>query len=48
VMILIIVGGYVGGILGMVVITPFAALAFALYQYVRKEMQKSALPEEAC
>lgn len=48
VMILIIVGGYVGGILGMVVITPFAALAFALYQYIRKEIQKSAAPEEAC
>ena len=48
VMVLIIVGGYVGGILGMVVITPLAAVVFALYNYVLDEMRSSAVKEEAC
>ena len=41
VMILIIVGAYLGGILGMILITPFVAILYSLYKYVRDEVQRS-------
>ncbi len=45
VMVLIIVGGYLGGILGMILITPIVAFLYDLYKYVRAEIQRSN-PEE--
>lgn len=45
VMILIILGGYLGGILGMILITPTVAIIYVLYKYVRQEMQRSQLEE---
>ncbi|HAV10496.1 MAG TPA: hypothetical protein DCX22_02635 [Dehalococcoidia bacterium] len=41
VMMLIIVGGYLGGILGMILITPIVALLYELYKYVNAEIQRS-------
>jgi predicted PurR-regulated permease PerM len=40
VMILIIIGGYLAGIIGMILITPAVAIAFALYKYAIKEMER--------
>ena len=45
VMVLIVIGGYLGGILGMILITPLAAILFALYKYVREEMHRSQIEE---
>ncbi len=45
VMVLIVVGGYLGGILGMIFITPTVAIIYALYKYVRQEMQRSQIEE---
>jgi predicted PurR-regulated permease PerM len=46
VMILIVVGGYLGGILGMIIITPVVAILFALYKYAREEMQRTKIQIE--
>lgn len=45
VMVLIIVGGYLGGVIGMIVIAPVVAIIYALYKYVRDEMQRSQSEE---
>ena len=45
VMVLIVVGGFLGGILGMILITPTVAVLFALYKYVRQEIQRSQIEE---
>lgn len=45
VMILIVVGGYLGGVIGMILIAPVVAIIYALYRYVRDEMQRSQLEE---
>ena len=41
VMILIIVGGYLAGVVGMILITPVVAIVFALYKYVLQEMRQN-------
>jgi len=38
IIVLIVIGGYLGGIIGMILITPAVALAYDLYQYVRAEI----------
>ena len=43
VMILIVVGGYIGGILGMLLIVPIAAVIYAMYKYTREEMRENSL-----
>jgi predicted PurR-regulated permease PerM len=43
VMILIVVGGYLGGIIGMILITPAVAIIFALYKYVLREIKLSRI-----
>ncbi len=45
VMILIVIGSYVGGIIGMILITPFVAILYALYNYVRAELKRTQLEE---
>lgn len=45
VMILIVIGSYLGGVLGMILITPAVAIIYALYKYVRNEMQRSQIAE---
>ena len=44
-MILIVIGSYLGGIIGMILIVPAVAILFALYKYAREEMQHSQLEE---
>ena len=39
VMILVVVGGYMDGIVGMILITPAVAIIFALYKYVLREIK---------
>lgn len=43
VMILIILGGYIGGILGMILIVPLTAVVYALIKYIRAEIRQNAL-----
>ncbi len=45
IMILIVVGGFLGGVLGMIIIV---AMLYALYKYVREEMKRTelAIPEK--
>lgn len=45
VMVLIVIGAYIGGVLGMILITPAVAIIYALYKYVRNEMQHSQIAE---
>lgn len=45
VMILIVLGGFLGGVLGMILITPTVAVIYAIYKYVRQEMQRSRTEE---
>jgi predicted PurR-regulated permease PerM len=40
VIILIIIGGYLAGIVGMILILPAVAIAFGLYKYALKEMER--------
>lgn len=47
VMILIIVGGYLGGILGMIVIVPIVAVIYGLYKYTLEEINKNQPKEIA-
>ncbi len=46
VMILIIVGGYLGGILGMIVIVPIVAIIYGLYKYSMEEIRKTQPAKE--
>jgi predicted PurR-regulated permease PerM len=41
VMILIVVGGYLGGLMGMFLIVPIVAVVYAIYKYTREEMGKN-------
>jgi predicted PurR-regulated permease PerM len=41
VMILIVVGGFLAGVLGMIVIVPIVAVIYGLYKYTLAEIQKS-------
>jgi predicted PurR-regulated permease PerM len=45
VMILIVIGGYVSGIIGMILITPFVAVLYGLYNYVRTELKRYQLED---
>jgi predicted PurR-regulated permease PerM len=45
VMILIVVGGYLGGIIGMILITPAVAIIFALYKYTLQELKRSQIED---
>jgi predicted PurR-regulated permease PerM len=43
IMILIVVGGFLGGVIGMIMIVPTVAVVWALYKYVRDEIKRTQL-----
>jgi predicted PurR-regulated permease PerM len=45
IMILIVVGGFLGGVLGMILIVPIIAVVYALYKYVRDEIKRNQIED---
>jgi predicted PurR-regulated permease PerM len=41
IMILIVVGGFLGGVIGMIMIVPVVAVVYALYKYTREEIKRT-------
>jgi predicted PurR-regulated permease PerM len=46
VMVLIVIGGYMSGVVGMILIVPVVAMIIALYKYARQEMEKCRIDRE--
>jgi predicted PurR-regulated permease PerM len=43
IMILIVVGGFLGGVIGMILIVPVVAVVYALYKYTREEIKRTRI-----
>jgi len=49
ILVLVVIGGFLGGIAGIILIVPLVAVIWALYKYVIEEMEKTkiAKPDES-
>jgi predicted PurR-regulated permease PerM len=46
IMILIVVGGFLGGVIGMIMIVPSVAVVWALYKYARDEIKRTQIEND--